>query len=56
MTLHWLDGFRSLRWDFWKTVPTHPLVCLSMLMLVVLVAGRDFILWVLMGDRYLDEE
>jgi hypothetical protein len=55
MELHWLDGFRALKWGFWKACLWHPVVGLTLLALVIAVALRDGFLWLVMGNRYLDE-
>ena len=54
--MHWLDGFKALNFEFLKAWVHHPITGSVLLMLLVLVAFRDFILWVCMGDHYLDEE
>jgi len=56
MTLHWLDGFRALTFQFWKEWFKHPIEGSVLLLLVFAVAARDFLLWVCMGNRYLEDE
>jgi succinate dehydrogenase/fumarate reductase cytochrome b subunit len=56
MTIHWLDGIRTLNWEFWKMWLRNPVENTKLALLVLAVALRDFFLWVCMGSRYLDDE
>ena len=54
--LHWLDGVRSLNVSFWKVFLKHPVTGALLMSLVILVMLRDLLLWLCMGDAYLDNE
>lgn len=53
--MRWLDGIKSLNWQFWRLFPRHPQVCSFLALFVIAVMIRDAFLWACMGESYLDE-
>ncbi len=53
--MRWLDGIKALDGEFWRLFPRYPGVCSILVLWVISVAMRDALLWLFMGDAYLDE-
>lgn len=54
--MHWHDGLKALNFEFFRSVAHDPMTGIVLVGLVLMVVARDFLLWIVMGDRYLDQE
>lgn len=54
--MHWYDGLKSLKFEFFRSFANDPYTGCVLFVLVLLVTARDFLLWIFMGNSYLDQE
>jgi len=54
--VHFLDGIKALNKDVLRFAWNHPRDGICLFLIIFAVAGRDFLLWLCMGNAYLNDD